>query len=252
MVVSTLFVFSMHLLNRIQERSGAVRFNTPEIASFYARHRTLLTSLGILSSLSAAGLSLRMGWIASLLLCTMIVAGALYTVPVSFRWLVPSLKWHSLKDLPGSKTPLVAAGWAVAAAVLPVVGSDEPITWPALGVAFLVAYGLVFWRTAMSDLLDLQGDRIVGRETIPIIMGVKSTRKLLAVLLIVLAVLLVGSAATGLIPRVGYWLVLNTLVFAGTFFVYRGEHLVDRLSYEALTDGNFLLAGLLCFLYGRG
>lgn len=250
LVVSMLFVFSMHLLNRLQDKSGAVRFNTPEVAAFYARHRLFLLATGLLSSVLAAVLSLGMGVYAFLLLSAMIVTGALYTVPVPLRWFRPSLRWHSLKDLPGSKTPLVAAGWAVAASVLPVIGADGPIRWPALGVAFVLAYGLVFWRTALSDLLDLQGDRMVGRETIPILIGVKRTRRMLGTLLVFLAVLLVGSAALGWIPNVGYWLVLNTFVFLILFFVYKEGHLVDRLSFEAWTDGNFLLAGLLCFLYG--
>jgi 4-hydroxy-3-methylbut-2-enyl diphosphate reductase len=250
LAVSMLFVFSMHLLNRIQERSGAVRFNTPEIASFYARHRTFLTLVGTSSSVAAAALSLWMGLYAFLLLSAMMITGALYTVPVHVRWLVPSVKWRSLKDLPGSKTPLVAAGWAVVAAVLPAIGSQTPVSWPAVAVTLLLAYGLVFWRTALSDLMDLQGDRIVGRETIPILIGVQSTRKLLVGLLLFLAGLLVCSAGTGWIPTVGYWLVINTLVFAGIFLVYKGGHLVDRLSFEAWTDGNFLLAGLVCFIYG--
>jgi (E)-4-hydroxy-3-methyl-but-2-enyl pyrophosphate reductase len=250
LAVSMLFVFSMHLLNRIQDKSGAVRFNTPEVAAFYARHRTFLSSVGILSSVCAAVLSLWMGMYAFFMLSAMVVTGALYTVPVPLRWFRPSLKWHSLKDLPGSKTPLVAAGWAVVAAVLPVVGADAPIAWPALGVALVLAYGMVFWRTALSDLLDLQGDRMVGRETIPILFGVNDTRKMLGALLLFLAGLLVGSAAVGWIPSIGYWLVLNTLVFSALFLVYKEGHLVDRLSFEAWTDGNFLLAGLLCFIYG--
>ena len=44
-IVTTLFVFSMHLSNRILERSGALRFNTPEIAGFYSNYEVLLAVL---------------------------------------------------------------------------------------------------------------------------------------------------------------------------------------------------------------
>jgi (E)-4-hydroxy-3-methyl-but-2-enyl pyrophosphate reductase len=249
-VVSMLFVLSMHLFNRIQERAGAVRFNTPEIASFYARHRGLLTGVGVLSSIAAVILSFRMGDYAFAILVAMLVTGMMYTMPVLSRTVFPRMKWRSLKDLPGSKTPLVAAGWAVSAAVLPVIGSEKEIYWPGLAVAFAVAFGMVFWRTALSDLLDVQGDRIVGRETIPILIGVKDTRKLLVALLLSLALLLALSAAAGWIPMVGYWLIANTMVFGILFMVYRGGHMVDRLSFEAMTDGNFLLAGVLSMFYG--
>lgn len=250
LAVSMLFVFSMHLFNRLQERAGAVRFNTPEIASFYTRHRSLLASLGVLSSIAAVILSLQMGLYAFGILVAMLVTGMMYTVPILSKSPFRRIRWRSLKDLPGSKTPLVAAGWAVSAAVLPVIGSESGVYFPGLIVAFVVAAGMVFWRTALSDLLDVQGDRIVGRETIPILIGVKDTRRLLVGLLAFLTVLPVVSAWAGWVPAVGYWLVANTLVFGILFMVYRGGHMVDRLSFEAMTDGNFLLAGVLSMIYG--
>jgi (E)-4-hydroxy-3-methyl-but-2-enyl pyrophosphate reductase len=249
LAVTMLFVFSMHLLNRIQERSGAVRFNTPEIAAFYARHRGLLSFLGALSSFAAIVLSYQMGIIACLLLVAMLFTGRMYTVPVPGSAL-SGLKWRSLKDLPGSKTPLVGLGWAMAAAVLPAAGSLTTLLTPATALAFVFAGGMVFWRTALSDLLDIQGDRIVGRETIPILMGVKNTRRLLFGLLCFLALLLLAGALIGWIPAVGYVLVFNTLVFAVALVVYRKRHLADRLWFEGIMDGNFLLAGIISMVYG--
>lgn len=249
LTVAMLFVFSMHLLNRIQERSGAVRFNTPEIASFYARHRRLLTFLGAASTVAAIVLSYHMSILACILLMTMLFAGRMYTVPIPGN-LLARLKWRSLRDLPGSKTPLVGAGWAMAAAVLPVLGSATALLTPGTAVAFVFAGGMVFWRTALSDLLDIQGDRIVGRETIPILIGVKNTRKLLLGLLAFLCFLLVISSFLEWIPDVGYALVFNILVFGGFFIVYKRRHLVDRLWFEGIVDGNFLLAGMISIVYG--
>ncbi|MGB6065730.1 MAG: 4-hydroxy-3-methylbut-2-enyl diphosphate reductase [Desulfomonilaceae bacterium] len=250
LAVTMLFVFSMHLLNRIQERTGAVRFNTPEIASFYARHRGLLTLLGVLSSVAAVALGFWMGLYAGLLVTAMLVTGRLYTVPLIAAPRVPWLRWRSLKDLPGSKTPLVALGWAASAVVLPVIGSGKSPPLPVTAVAFVFAAGMVFWRTALSDLLDIQGDRMVGRETIPILIGVKNTRKLLQALLVLLGLLLAGSSVSGIIPPLGMWLVLNTLVFGCFFAVFRQRHLVDRLFFEGIVDGNFLLAGIISIVYG--
>jgi (E)-4-hydroxy-3-methyl-but-2-enyl pyrophosphate reductase len=250
LAVTMLFVFSMHLLNRVQERTGAVRFNTPEIALFYARHRGLLTALGVFSSFAAIVLGFWMGRYAGLLLTAMLVTGRLYTVPLAAGLKLPWLKWRSLKDLPGSKTPLVALGWAASAAILPVIGSPGDLLWPETAVAFVFAAGMVFWRTALSDLLDIQGDRMVGRETIPILIGVKNTRKLLQTLLIFLGLLLAVSTAAGIVPAVGYWLILNTVVFGCFFIFYSKRHLVDRVSFEGITDGNFLLAGIISMVYG--
>jgi 4-hydroxy-3-methylbut-2-enyl diphosphate reductase len=248
--VTMLFVFSMHLLNRIQERSGAVRFNTPEIAAFYSRHGSMLTALGFASSVAAVTLSYFMGIYSCLLLLAMAVTGRLYTTRIVPDGAWTRLRWRSLKDLPGSKTPVVAAGWAVSACLLPVLGSEAPVYLPGLGVAFVFAAGMVFWRTAASDLLDIQGDRIVGRETIPILVGVKQTRALLLILLIVMALLLSLSSLLGVVPTVGYWLLVNLLVFGVFFVTSRRGHLVDRLWFEGVIDGNFVLAGGLSLLYG--
>ena len=248
-LVTMLFVFSMHLLNRIQERSGAVRFNTPEIAAFYARHGVLLTVLGWICSAAAVLLSYWLGTLPCLLLLTMVITGRLYTEPIIPQVRVRTGRWRSLKDLPGSKTPLVAMGWAVSAAILPVIELGSPFYPASVAVAFLFAAGMVFWRTAMSDLLDIQGDRIVGRETIPILIGVKKTRMLLGVLLAMLAGLLLVATAAGAVSGLGPWLLLGILVFGGLFVVYRRGSLVDRLWFEGLIDGNFVFAGLLSILY---
>ena len=250
--VTMLFVFSMHLLNRIRERSGAVRFNTPEIAAFYNRHGPLLTALGWTSSFAAVILSSWMGTITCLLLLAMVITGRLYTERIIPEPVRQNRRWRSLKDLPGSKTPLVAMGWAVAAAVLPVIGFEPSVSMASLSVAFLFAAAMVFWRTAMSDLLDIQGDRIVGRETIPILIGERRTRLLLGILLPAVGCLLVGAAATNVIPGLGLWLLVNVLTFGALFVVYRRRSLVDRLWFEGLIDGNFVFAGILSLVYSVG
>jgi len=249
-LVTTLFVFSMHLLNRLQDRSGAMKFNTPEMAEFYARHHTMLTGLAAVSSVAAVLLSTAMGTYACFLLLAMVLAGGLYTAPLIPEDLSSRPRWRSLKDFPGSKTPLVALGWAFAAAVLPVLDSGAPFFVPGLAIAFLFAAGMVFWRTALSDLLDIQGDRIVGRETIPILIGVKDTERLLLVSLACLAVVLVVGAGAGWVTPLGFLLILNNLVFGAAFLVYRRRHLADRVAFEGMIDGNFVLAGLISMVYG--
>jgi len=250
LAVAMLFVVSMHLINRIMERTGAMRFNTPEMAAFYARNRKGLAALGAVSCLGALAAGWGLGTFSFLLLCGMVGAGLLYTVPLRLGAWRAGTKWGSLKEIPGSKTPLVALGWAMAAAVLPVVGSGVGLNVPALAVSFVLAAGLVFWRTALSDLLDIQGDRIVGRETIPILIGVNRCEKLLVWLLVFLSLLIVTSSWVGWTTAVGYWLVLNTACYGVCLRIYRRRHFVDRLSFDGMLDGNLVLAGLICVVYG--
>ncbi len=247
--VAMLFVFSMHLINRILERTGAVRFNTPEIAAFYAKHRRLLSGIGSMSTISALVLGWWLGAYAFALLAAMVAGGLLYTGPVMVGRL-PSRRWQSPKDIPGSKTPLVAMGWAMAAAVLPVAGSAAAIDAKALAVAVVFSAGMVFWRTALSDLLDIQGDRIVGRETIPILIGVERCGYLLAILLAFLSVLVAVASAVGWTTGMGFWLLINTTVYGIFFVLYKKRYLADRLSLEGMLDANLMAAGAVSILYG--
>jgi 4-hydroxy-3-methylbut-2-enyl diphosphate reductase len=68
--------------------------------------------------------------------------------------------------------------------------------------------GLVFVRTAFFDILDMQGDRIVGKETIPILLGEKRSMDLLRAILLLALVILLIAVFFGLMPWLGLYLVL--------------------------------------------
>ncbi len=65
-------------------------------------------------------------------------------------------------------------------------------------VAFLYAAGLVFSRTAFFDIVAIQGDRIAGKETLPILLGEEKSFVLIRWVLAGVVILLVGAWVTGL------------------------------------------------------
>ncbi|MEW6350275.1 MAG: 4-hydroxy-3-methylbut-2-enyl diphosphate reductase [Thermodesulfobacteriota bacterium] len=250
LVVAMLFVFSMHLLNRLHDRSGAVRFNSPEIAAFYARHTTALTAAGLASSLGAIVLALGVGITTCILLTCTLVMGRLYSAALFSASGNGRNSWLGLRDVPWSKTPAVTFGWAFVAAVLPVVEAPARVNFIGLAVAFVLAAGMVFWRMAVSDLMDVQGDRIVGRQTIPVVLGVDQTRKILWILLVLLGGYCALGVWMGWISAAGYVLEVNMLLFAVLFVFYARRQLADRLLYEGAADLNFVLAGILVWQAG--
>ena len=92
----------------------------------------------------------------------------------------------------------------------------------------------------------------MGRETIPILIGVQKTGRLLQALLIFIALLLGIAAAAGVISTMGFWLIPVTLTFGMFYIVYRKRRLVDRLLFEGMLDLNLLVAGLISVLYSSG
>jgi (E)-4-hydroxy-3-methyl-but-2-enyl pyrophosphate reductase len=111
----------------------------------------------------------------------------LYLIPKRF-----GIKFRRLKDIPGSKTILIAVAWGVVAALLPGITSKGTLPLAVLMV-FVWATLLVFARTAFFDLLDVQGDRIMGKETLPILLGNRRTFVLLKGILAGCMVLSVAS-----------------------------------------------------------
>ena len=155
---------------------------------------------------------------------------------------------HRVKDIPGSKTLSAAGGWAVVVALLPAVSQGHLLSWT-LPLAFAYALVLVFVRCALFDILDVQGDLIVGKETIPITLGKRRTHQLLSGLIAGLAVWLIAAAAAGGAPPVA-WALLAPLAGLAVMqrVLARGLMMPGALS-EGLVDLNFWLAGGLALAW---
>ena len=116
-------------------------------------------------------------------------------------------------------------------------------------LVFLWAVGLVFVRTAFFDTLDMQGDRIVGKETIPTLLGEKKTVRLLkAILLINLSVLLL-AAGFRLVPALGFLLPVCTAFVALVLMFYQRGLMIPGIRMEFLLESNFVLAGVTTLLW---
>jgi 4-hydroxy-3-methylbut-2-enyl diphosphate reductase len=204
-LISMLYVQSMHILNHLTD-TRADRFNDPDRAEFYDRHKTLLAVSAILSGGAGLIIAYNIGRFPFLALLIMSFLGLSYNLKIIPQWLA-GIKYRKLRDLPGSKTLLIAMAWGMVTAVLPPLSKFGTINWVNILVA-LWAVAMVFVRTAFFDILDMQGDRLVGKETIPILLGEKRSMRLLKVLLIILTVTLVISSAFQLTSSLGFFLII--------------------------------------------
>ncbi|BBO71281.1 hypothetical protein DSCA_52110 [Desulfosarcina alkanivorans] len=243
--VAMLYVLSMHLLNHLTGMAED-QYNDPERARFYERYRFLLSLLAI----AAGGLGIisasAMGRAAFAILLVMSLLGLsynLYLIPVR-----PGMKFRRIKDIPGSKTILIAAAWGVAAALLPGITSKGSLTLSVLMV-FAWATILVFARTAFFDLLDVQGDRIMGKETLPILLGDRKTFVLLKGILAGCMVLSAALAAVGLVSGLGFLLTLCPAAMLALIGAYEKGHMLPGMRLEFLVESLFLLSGVLTLLW---
>ena len=113
------------------------------------------------------------------------------------------------------------------------------------------AIGIVFVRTAFFDILDMQGDRLVGKETIPILLGEKRSMRLLKITLLILMVALVFLSAAQLTSTLGFALVLCPIFITLTILAYERAQMFPGIRLEFLLETQFILAGVITYVWMR-
>ncbi len=179
-LIAMLYVLSMQIINNLFAiRSD--RYNHPKRAVFYKENRVYLWMLAVLSGGAGLYLSFMSGVISFILLLIMSLLGLSYNLkilPMSAK----KRKMARIKDIPGSKTILIVIAWGTVTCLLPAVVNHGNLF--SVAVVFLFATGLVFARTAFFDILAIQGDRITGKETLPILLGEKQSFDIIKYILI--------------------------------------------------------------------
>ena len=239
--ITALYVLGMFMLAPFVDPMG-VGARGPARARVLDRHRNLLVGTGIVSLGASLALALSEG-IGSFLMVAIASAFGL-----AYKRHLKVGSWNfSLAAIPGSKDVLVSLALAVVAVALPMWhhGSNWGLrAWA--GIVFVTA--LVFARTSIRNIQDMQNDQIQGKETLPMLLGRQVTK---AVLAVVLALAFLGTAWMTLrmgIPRP--WL---SLAILGISAAYPLVHL--WLLHERFTTGQrrfdpplelaFYLVGLL-------
>jgi 4-hydroxy-3-methylbut-2-enyl diphosphate reductase len=245
--ITFFYVFAMHVLNRYADKAS--RFNYPSRAALYERYKFgfFLASLsGVSAALIIANAQSKSVFFAFL---AMTGLGLLYSVRIfPERWL-RVVRVAKLKDIPASKTIFIAGGWSVVATLLPALREGTHLDLRAF-FAFIVVFALVFLRSALFDIVDIQGDRLVGEETLPIVIGEKRTRRLLVYLVFSLAIAFVVAPFLGLATDFSYVLLITCCYMGLSLFVHRRELLrPGSLRFETLVENSFYLSGGLAVLY---
>jgi len=246
MALALFFILSQHLLNQYSRRD-AMQLGTPERAEFFRANARWLLLLGLSSGGLAVFLASRLPGRAPLLLVLLgTLAGWLYSLQISRgpTRLLP-LRW--LRALPGAKEIYVGLAWAVTAAGVPALSAGvRPEGWAAVGAAMGLCFLLAGHRMLLTDLLDLESDQLVGRETLASVLGERTCKHLVLALLAAEATMLLTAGLTQGWTR---WLsfgMLITVGYSGLCFLvfHRGKLPAGDLG-EAIIDGTFYVCGLV-------
>jgi (E)-4-hydroxy-3-methyl-but-2-enyl pyrophosphate reductase len=244
--VAFFYVYAMHLLNHFTDKAS--KLNDPVQTMFYGRHRGFLLVTGYLSALMALGLGVYLGPLPFLFVLVMSGIGLMYSFKIIPERLARSTGIYRLKEIPGSKTMFTAVAWGVLAALIPVVCSDQEISG-ATAIAFFFVAGMIFIRSGLFEIMAIEGDRVVGKETLAIALGQERTFTLLVIGSLAFVAMLLGAAWAGVIPNLGYTLSLSGFYMLGYLILYHRGLMESSLMLESLVEGNMILAGVLAFIW---
>ena len=244
--ISMLYVLSMHTLNNLTGLK-ADRYNDPEREAFYRGHKRFLICLAMASGASGLLIAYSQSMTTFIVLLMMSILGLSYNIKLIPGTLLIG-KYSRIRDISGSKTILIAVAWGLVTSVLPAISTGNPISMKT-ALVFFWATGLAFARTAFFDILDMQGDRIVGKETIPILMGEKKSIRILKTVLCLWIVLIISSSLTGIIPPLGLGLSVCPAAMLALINMHENGFMLPGIRLEFLVESHFFLAGMVTLLY---
>jgi len=246
-IMAACYVLSMHILNNFIGKE-AVRYNDPDRAHFYEYNRGILLSLAALSGAGGLFTAFTLGLVPFFVLCIISLLGLLYKVKLFPRPLHMGRHIEGISDIPGSKTVLIALAWGVVTVVLPHLSISLTMTATMIVVSLWAAL-MAFVRTAFFDILDMQGDRIVGQESLPIVLGDRRTLRLLKQLLTFSLALLVVAPLAQVATTLAYYLILSATYMAGVVWAFEKDWIVPGFRFEFLVETIFVFTAGVSLLW---
>jgi 4-hydroxy-3-methylbut-2-enyl diphosphate reductase len=108
---------------------------------------------------------------------------------------------------------------------------------------------MVFIRSAMSDILEIQSDKLIGKETIPVFFGKERTINILKFISLILLVILLLSYPAGWTSALSILLIV-CLLYIWICFVFcdKKPELSGALK-EGLLETSYAIAGFCVLLW---
>jgi 4-hydroxy-3-methylbut-2-enyl diphosphate reductase len=237
----------MQVLNHFANKE-AVALNEPARAKFYERKQHLFVGLGTAGAVASFVLGFMLS--KSIFFCIFLASlfGIFYRLEIIPKGLSKIIRYRSLEQIPGSKEIFYSIAWAVSTALIPFLGTRKSFI-PSFAIAIAFAFSIAFIRAVVLDIRDIQGDRILGKETIPIAIGKERTKTILIILTAAAAVLLFVSSLVGWTTSLGYYLLPCVAYAFGYQYLFQKRIVSEGILLETIADFNFIFTGIIAFVW---
>jgi 4-hydroxy-3-methylbut-2-enyl diphosphate reductase len=238
------YAFAMHSLNVYLDQDS-IELNDPGKAAFYREWRPVFMFSSALCVSAALILAYRIGLPNFLLMLLLIFLGLLYGV----KLFIPA-GWENfpvkLKDIPTSKTFFVPMAWA-AVCVLPYIAGGYDSS--RVIYAGLVIFLLSLVRTTLRDFLAIQGDRLVGKETLVVLAGEKWTALFTVGVLVALVITALCGPLAGVSTGFSFCLIAPALGYGLFLIIGSKRRLREDPLYDVLVEIVLVVAGLSAMVW---
>jgi 4-hydroxybenzoate polyprenyltransferase len=236
---SFLVTFSIYNLNKLTDVAEDT-VNTPDRSKFVKNKNHLIIFISTITYASALIIGVFSGEIlAIILLLIPLWIAILYSIRLH-----PELP--RLKDIFLAKSISVTTGWVLSIVIL------SFIFLPKVEIILFWSCFLfikLFINSVLFDVRDLKGDNILGIKTVPAVLGVKKTRKILLVLQSLLlpwiALVIYYNALQPVLPILlfgifyGYWYILH----------FCREEKKRPIKFDLAIDGEWIILGCFVLLF---
>lgn len=246
-VLAFLYVYAMHVLNRFLDK-GASAYNDPERAAFYKAHAFLLRLTGLAAVSAALVLAYGLGRETFLALAGFSILGLLYSLPLVPAKHRKKYPYAKIKDIPGSKTLAEALAWVAVISVLPRLNGHLGSLAVLLTTSSLI-FLLSYVRSGLFDMLQLQGDLIVGKETLPVTLGLRKASFVIKGALLLTGLILSLAPLLNWIEPLSYPLLVCVAGLYLCVMAYERQWTYPGLAFEALVECNFWAMGFLAVIW---
>jgi len=227
--------YGTYSLNRLTDKEEDA-VNSPMRSRYIQSNEKLLTILAVISYITA----LLLGWFenifASCILLIPLLTGIIYSTSIFSVFGIPRLK-----DVFVVKSLLVALSWTVVVAFLPAICFSENLI-VVLSILFFF-FIKSFVNTVLFDVRDMEGDAQNNVKTIPVVVGIFKTKRLLLIIQSVLVIwlLLVFDLFST------YNIILVVSIIYGYFYIVYFCNPKNHKGFllDILVDGEWIIMGLL-------
>lgn len=242
LAIMLLVPFSVYNMNRkTDEEEDSV--NHPGRYKFTKRFEKPLSYGALVAYALAVLIAVPFGWGAVLVTLVPLIAGVLYSMPV----LPKGFGYRRLKEIPVMKNIVVGGSWSVILVLLPGMVAGAPVTLQT-GLCLLFFFSYAFIASSLPDMRDREGDARAGVITIPVLIGVDRTKKVLGALNWTTAGVVIALGIATMLP------LLITVLYAGAHCYTQcciasfGRAGGNDFICDILSDGQFLIIGSAVFL----